>query len=133
MSIDLTSNLFCTFSWTYNISSNLYKLPCLQDDIFIFVFSCTFRCKSTRVSLIALSPHPSGSIVGGIALNNILLWILGCFIVLPINVSQASIIVVDGIMYLISRSFILGILNIIYCTFSRMWNYITLSNNCNST
>jgi uncharacterized membrane protein YagU involved in acid resistance len=36
-------------------------------------------------------------------------------------------------MYLTSRSFILGIFNIIYCTFYRMWNHITLSNNCNST
>jgi hypothetical protein len=36
-------------------------------------------------------------------------------------------------MYLTSHSFILCILNIIYCTFSRMWNYITLSNNYNST
>ncbi len=133
MSIDLTSNLSCNFSWTYNISSNLYKLPCLQNDIFIFVFSCTFPCKFAMVSWIALSPHPFGSIFGGIAFNNILLWILGYFIVLPINVSQSSIIVVDGIMYLTSHSFILCILNIIYCTFSRMWNYITLSNNYNST
>jgi hypothetical protein len=29
-------------------------------------------------------------------------------------------IVVNGIMYFTSRSSILGILNIIYCTFSRM-------------
>ncbi len=119
MSIDLTSNLSCNFSWTYNISSNLCKLPCLQNDIFIFVFTCTFHCKFAVVSWIALSPHPSSSIFGGIALNNILLWILGCFIVLPINVSQSSIIVVDGIMYVTNCSFILGIFNIIYCTFSR--------------
>lgn len=133
MSIDFTSNLSYTCSWTYNIFSNLYKLPCLQDDIFIFVFSCTFHCKSAKVSLIALYPHPSGSIFGSTALNNILLWILGCFIVLLVNVSQGSMIVVNGIMYFTSCSSIMGILNIVYCTFSRMWNYITLSNNYNST
>jgi hypothetical protein len=36
----------------------------------IFIFSCTFHCRSTRVTLIALFPHPLGLTFGSTTFNN---------------------------------------------------------------
>jgi hypothetical protein len=43
----------------------------------ISIFSCTFHYKFIRVTLIALSPHPSGSTFGGTTFNNNLFQIFG--------------------------------------------------------
>jgi hypothetical protein len=40
---------------------------------------------------------------------------LNNFIALPINVSWGSITIADGVLYLTSHSYVLGILDIIYC------------------
>jgi hypothetical protein len=81
-------------------------------------------CKSTRVTLITLSPHPFDSTFGGFALISIFAQTLGCLIALPLNVSQGSIIVTNNVLYPASHSSILGILDIINCTISRVWNYV---------
>jgi hypothetical protein len=49
--VDLISNPSCTSSWTHNTSSNLYKLPCPQEDRFISVFWCTQCCMFIRVTI----------------------------------------------------------------------------------
>jgi hypothetical protein len=91
--MDFISNPFCTSSSTHNTSLNLYKLPCLWNNILIYVFSCTLHCRSIGVTLFALSPHPSSSTFRGGALVDTLSWILGCLIVLLVNVFQGSTII----------------------------------------
>ncbi len=72
-------------SWTHSISLDLYKLPCLWDDKLIYVPSCTFHCKSARITLFALFPHPSSSMCRGTMVIDNFSWILGHLIALPIK------------------------------------------------
>lgn len=98
-----------------NIFLNLYKLPCLWVAKFIFVLLCTVCCKYARITLITLSYHPFGLTFGGFAFIGSLAWTLNNFIALPINVSWGSITIADGVLYLTNHSYVLGILDIIYC------------------
>jgi len=68
----------------------------------------------------ALFPYPFGSTSKGFAFINSLTWTLDRFITLPVNASQGSIIDADGILYLVGHSFILGIIGMVYCTFSKV-------------
>jgi hypothetical protein len=108
LSMDLISNPSCISSWTHSTSSDLCKLPCLRNNLFY-----TLRCKSARVTLFALSHHPSSSMFKSSTFIDTLSWILGCLIVLPINVFQGSTITTDNFMYLTGRSSILGIFDTI--------------------
>ncbi len=121
------------FSWTCNISSNLYKLPCLWGDIFIFVISCTFCCKYVEVTLFALFPHLSGSTFGSTTFVDNFLQILGRFITLLIFASQGSITNANNVLYLTSHSFALRILDMVYYIISRVWNCVGSFNNNNSS
>lgn len=93
----------------------------------IFIFSCTFHCIFTRVTLIALFPHPFGSTFGGITFNNSF-QILGSPITLPTNVSRGSIIAIDNILYYACHFFLMGILNPLYCIIFEVWNFIASFN-----
>ncbi len=88
-------------------------MPCLWVDRLISVLSCSFHC---RVTLGALSPHPSGSIFEGSTLIGSLAWTLDYLIALLEYVFQGSIIVADNVLYCASRSSVLGILGMIYYT-----------------
>ncbi len=109
----------------------MYKLPCLWDEKHIYIFSSTLRGKSTRVTLFALFSHPFGSMSKGIVFIDKFIQILGCFIVLPINVFEDSVIVANNILYLTSHSFILGILDIMYYIIYGVWNYVASFHNNN--
>lgn len=116
-------------SWyVCNIFSDLYKVPCLWQ-IHLFL-SCSFRCKFARVTLNAISSHPSGSTFGGFALVGSLIWTLGRLIALLVNDFQGSITTINNALYLVGRSFVLYILSIVYYTLFRVWNCATsLANN----
>ncbi len=83
----------------------------------IFILFHSFPCKSTGVTLDALSPHPSSFTSKGSTLNGNLVWTPGCLIIVILNVSWGSITIVNDILYPTSRSFVLGILVMVYCTF----------------
>ncbi len=104
-----------------DIFSNLYKVPCLWVEKFIFVFSSSFHCK---ITLGALSPHSSGSIFEGFTLIGSLAWTLDCLIALPMNAFQSSINSTDNVIYRASCYFVLGIIGMIYYTLYGIWNYV---------
>jgi hypothetical protein len=54
--------------------------------------------------MIAISPHPFGSTSEAFTLIGSRVWTLGHFIALLINVFQGSIIVANGVMYLVRPS-----------------------------
>lgn len=121
--MDLISNPSYTSSWTCNISLDLYKLSCLWNYILIFVFSYTFCCKSIAVTLFARFPHPFGSTSKSTTFIDNFLLILVHFIILLINVSQGSITDANNVLYLVSHSFILCILDMVYYIISRVWHF----------
>ncbi len=53
-------------------------------------------------------------------------------IVLLLNGSQSSVTITNDIMHLIDCSFVLGIIDTIYCIFVRVWNYVVSFKICNS-
>jgi len=128
-----TFNLSYTSSWTCSISLDLYKLPCLWDDKVIYILSCTLHCKFARVTMFALSPHPYGSMFEGTTFINSLIQILNHLITLPINVFWSSIIIVNDVLYLVSHSSILGILDMVYYIIFGMWNYAASFNSWSSS
>jgi hypothetical protein len=69
-------------------------------------------------------PLPFGSTSRGFTFIGNIFQTLNYFIVLLLNVSQGSIIVTNGVLYLVGHSFVLGILSMVYCTLSGVWNYI---------
>jgi len=96
----MISNLSYIFSWTCTFFAFI-KITMFSRWHFFFVSSCTLHCKYARVTRVALSLHPYGSIFGGITFSNNLFWILVHLISLLVNVSHDSIIVVDNILYLV--------------------------------
>jgi hypothetical protein len=76
-----------------------------------------------------LFPHPFDSTSRTIAFINSLIWILGCFIALLVNVSRGSIIVVNSILYPTSRSFILGVHDMVYYIIFGVWIFLALFSN----
>jgi hypothetical protein len=83
----------------------------------------TFHYKFARVTLFALSPHPFGLTSRGFTFIDNVIQILGHFTTILTNVFQGSIIATNGVLYPISYSSDLGILDIINYIFSRMQNY----------
>jgi hypothetical protein len=81
----------------------------------VSIFSCTFHCISTKVTLITLSPHPFGLTFGNTIFDNNLFQILGRPIALPTNVLQGSIIARDDILYYAGDFCVMGILDPLYC------------------
>jgi hypothetical protein len=115
-----------TFWYVCNIFSNLYKIPCLWVDRFIFILSFSFHCRFAKVTLSALSPHPSIVTFGGFAFDGNLARTLGHLIALLMNVSRGSITIVNNILYPTSRSFVQGIfvmVNYIRNYFASLINY----------
>jgi hypothetical protein len=109
--------------WIRKCSTNLKKylyifvqITIFWDDIVIFILSYIFCCKFIVVTLITLSLHPFGSTSKGTTFNNNLSPILGHLIVLPINVYLCSITIPYDVLDLVGPSFVLGILDRIYCT-----------------
>jgi hypothetical protein len=49
-----------------------------------------------------------------------------------VNDSQGSITIANNILYLVGRSFVLGIIGIVYYTLSWVWNYATSLTNITS-
>lgn len=75
--------------------------------------------------MMALFPHPFGSTSRGFSLIGSFIQILVHFITLPINVSWGSITTANDIMYFTSCYFVLGIFDMVYCIFPRIWNCAT--------
>jgi hypothetical protein len=100
----------CASWYICDISSYLYKMPCLWVDRLIFVLSYSFCCKLARVTLGALSPYPFGSTSKGFAFIGNLAQTLNHLIILLMNASWSSITTINNILYLISHFSILGIL-----------------------
>lgn len=85
----------------------------------------TLLCLYARVTIFTSFPPPLGSMSRGSPLINSLTRILGRFITLQVNVSWGSITVIDNILYPIDCSFVLGIVDMVYCTTFGVQNYIT--------
>jgi hypothetical protein len=98
----------------------------------VSIFSCTFHCISTKVTLITLSPHPFGLTFGNTIFDNNLFQILGRPIALPTNVLQGSIIARDDILYYAGDFCVMGILDPLYCIIFGVWTFTTLFNIYNS-
>ncbi len=111
-----------TFWHICNISSNLYKIPCIWVDRLIYVLSLSHHCKYVGIILSALSPYPLSSIFKGSTFNGNLVWTLGHFIALLMNASQGSITATNDILDLASRSLILGILVMVYIYIYIFWS-----------
>jgi hypothetical protein len=65
----------------------------------------------------ALFPHPFGSTSRGSTLIGSLASTLDHLIILLVNVSRGSIIVADDVLYFEGRSYVLGILDMVYYNF----------------
>ncbi len=124
LSMDLVSIPPYVSWYICDISSDLYKMPCLWVDRLISVLSRSLHYKFVGVTLGALSPQPSGSIFGGFSFIGNLVQTLDCFIALPVNASQGSITIADNTLYRVGCSSVLGILGMIYHTLYGIWNYI---------
>jgi hypothetical protein len=108
---------------------DLYKIPCLWVNKFIYVFSYSFHYIYVGVTSSALFPHPFGSTFKGSTFIGNFIQTLGCLIALSMNVSWGFIIAMDNILYLASCSSVLGILGMVCCNFSRVWNcFASLAN-----
>jgi hypothetical protein len=67
--------------------------------------------------MITLFLHPFGSTSKGTTFYNNFFPILGHLIALPINVYLCSIIFANNVLYLVGPSFVLDILDTMYCIF----------------
>ncbi len=88
------------------------------------VLPYTLLCWYVRVTTFTSFPCPLSSMSRGFAFIGSFTRILGRLVALQVNAFWSSIIAINNIMYLIGCSFVLGTVDLVYCTIFGMQNYI---------